>query len=362
MVENCDADCMRFASRSDFASHLREHQHAKLWKCNFCGYENGERHLVEAHIASTHTIPKDAPFSHGISERSVLRDLSNQKCPFCDKTPGANVFVGHICHHLEEISLAAIPRNGETDDEGASSSSEYLTSRSTESIEMSSPKPLANFTVDEDEPYTIKCICGFAEDDGNTIWCETCDTWQHIECYYPGRVGDASREDFEHSCLDCKPRMMMAPEQAKERDIARELAHSPDLLDPQLSGNITPVGMHSEAGGKAKVFTDVKWLDTKLSAIEPDCEELAADEREETQDLFHKSTLGLFNSQREEDLSYTPGLDEQAIVMRHRGISLTSPANQGRGTESPSVDKSCKMCGKNSARFDLHEALFYGSY
>lgn len=60
-------------------------------------------------------------------------------------------------------------------------------------------------SVDE-EPYTIKCICNFDEDDGNTIYCETCDTWQHIECFYPGRVADASRADFDHSCADCKPR------------------------------------------------------------------------------------------------------------------------------------------------------------
>lgn len=58
----------------------------------------------------------------------------------------------------------------------------------------------------EEEPYTIKCICDYSDDDGNTIYCETCDTWQHIECFYPGRVDDASREEFDHSCADCKPR------------------------------------------------------------------------------------------------------------------------------------------------------------
>jgi uncharacterized protein len=64
---------------------------------------------------------------------------------------------------------------------------------------------LVTESVDE-EPYTIKCICDFSDDDGNTIYCETCDTWQHIECFYPGRVADASREEFDHSCSDCKPR------------------------------------------------------------------------------------------------------------------------------------------------------------
>ncbi|EPE26089.1 FYVE/PHD zinc finger [Glarea lozoyensis ATCC 20868] len=62
-------------------------------------------------------------------------------------------------------------------------------------------------SVDE-EPYTIKCICDYNDDDGNTIYCETCDTWQHIECFYPGRVDDASKPDFDHSCTDCKPRIL----------------------------------------------------------------------------------------------------------------------------------------------------------
>ncbi|KAL2754395.1 hypothetical protein ACRALDRAFT_2091888, partial [Sodiomyces alcalophilus JCM 7366] len=58
----------------------------------------------------------------------------------------------------------------------------------------------------DEEPYTIKCICNFSDDDGNTIYCETCDTWQHIECYYPDSREEALREDFAHSCAECKPR------------------------------------------------------------------------------------------------------------------------------------------------------------
>ncbi|KAK4226351.1 SET domain-containing protein 3 [Podospora fimiseda] len=58
----------------------------------------------------------------------------------------------------------------------------------------------------EEEPYTIKCICDNPDDDGNTIFCETCETWQHIECYYPDRVEDALKTDFAHSCVECEPR------------------------------------------------------------------------------------------------------------------------------------------------------------
>lgn len=67
--------------------------------------------------------------------------------------------------------------------------------------------PLANGAIsdsvapDEEEPYTIKCICQFDEDDGSTVFCEGCETWQHIICYYPDkRVPDV------HNCVDCEPR------------------------------------------------------------------------------------------------------------------------------------------------------------
>ena len=73
--------------------------------------------------------------------------------------------------------------------------------------------------VDE-EPYTIKCICNFSDDDGNTIYCETCDTWQHIECFYPENLEDALREDFSHFCAECKPRDLDR-QKARERQTAR---------------------------------------------------------------------------------------------------------------------------------------------
>ena len=73
----------------------------------------------------------------------------------------------------------------------------------------------------EEEPYTIKCICGFSDDDGNTIFCETCETWQHIECYYPHHMEDALRPNFAHSCADCEPRSL-----DRQQAIARQRART----------------------------------------------------------------------------------------------------------------------------------------
>jgi hypothetical protein len=75
--------------------------------------------------------------------------------------------------------------------------------------------------IAEEEPYTIKCICGFPDDDGNTIYCETCDTWQHIECYYPDNVDDALRPNFAHSCVECEPRSLN-----RQQAIARQRART----------------------------------------------------------------------------------------------------------------------------------------
>lgn len=62
--------------------------------------------------------------------------------------------------------------------------------------------------------YIIKCICGFPEDAGNTVYCDSCDTWQHTQCYYTDKDGNVPTkeelEDFDHFCADCRPRSLNA--------------------------------------------------------------------------------------------------------------------------------------------------------
>ena len=57
----------------------------------------------------------------------------------------------------------------------------------------------------EDSDFgTIKCICNSRADDGNTILCETCDTWQHIKCYY--KPQNMPGKNDVHNCVDCDSR------------------------------------------------------------------------------------------------------------------------------------------------------------
>lgn len=69
---------------------------------------------------------------------------------------------------------------------------------------------LVNQQGEEIEDYTIKCICGYDEDDGNTVYCDNCDTWQHTECYYVDEHGavptDEDLKKYDHFCADCNPR------------------------------------------------------------------------------------------------------------------------------------------------------------
>jgi hypothetical protein len=108
------------------------------------------------------------------------------------------------------------------------------------------PAPLANYdgppppayahrsptfdgTIDEEESSTIKCICGYSDDDGNTVLCEKCDTWQHIVCYYES----AQHVPDVHECADCAPRPIdqksATDKQRQRRDMIVDRKGKPKL-------------------------------------------------------------------------------------------------------------------------------------
>ena len=85
---------------------------------------------------------------------------------------------------------------------------------------LASPLPngsLSDTNIQEEEEYTIKCICIYADDDGNTVYCPNCDTWQHIECYYHGK-----KVPEEHFCADCFPRDLDAKKATERQRRHRE--------------------------------------------------------------------------------------------------------------------------------------------
>ncbi len=91
---------------------------------------------------------------------------------------------------------------------------------------LASPLPngsLSDNNLQEEEEYTIKCICIYADDDGNTVYCPKCDTWQHIECYYHGK-----KVPDEHFCADCFPRDLDAKKATERQRRYREALEGGD--------------------------------------------------------------------------------------------------------------------------------------
>lgn len=80
---------------------------------------------------------------------------------------------------------------------------------------------------EEEEDFTIKCVCGFADDDGNTVLCEKCNTWQHIVCYYSST---AHVPDI-HDCTDCSPRFI-DPRRAVDKQ--RQQMHRPKVANRNI--------------------------------------------------------------------------------------------------------------------------------
>lgn len=67
-------------------------------------------------------------------------------------------------------------------------------------------RPASDAPQPDDEPVsdTIKCICGYEADDGSSVLCEVCRTWQHVLCYYD----DEEQIPRIHECADCQPRTL----------------------------------------------------------------------------------------------------------------------------------------------------------
>ena len=107
-----------FISRKEFAAHLADsHRYINTWRCRDCGETKSNKADFESHIEMAHS---GIPAAYVVtiinaSEQQSLRDLEHQQCPFCGKTPTSSKFIGHVSHHLEELSLSAIPWEAESD-------------------------------------------------------------------------------------------------------------------------------------------------------------------------------------------------------------------------------------------------------
>ncbi|KAF2131117.1 hypothetical protein P153DRAFT_384331 [Dothidotthia symphoricarpi CBS 119687] len=136
--------------------------------------------------------------------KAAMSDFFKEKTKHNTKSKigkGKNSSVKH--HHSSSHDQHTLPHQLVDDTDYAPLSAEAMADEMASdqaTIGDSEIKP-GVIDMDSDE-FPIKCICGFLDDDGNTVLCENCDTWQHIICYYES----AQHVPDIHDCTDCQPR------------------------------------------------------------------------------------------------------------------------------------------------------------
>lgn len=154
----------------------------------------------------------------------------------------------HMARHLQELALFVLPRNEEySDGDDPSSDLDSGPSRAQSSGDQNrdgtgDDSPLAkNSEAEELNAQEIKCFCGYYIDDGNMVFCERCETWQHLECYYDHNNPPPNLEDMVHLCVDCEPRQYDA-KAARERQRARRTSK----LSSDEEGHLQPRQMQND--------------------------------------------------------------------------------------------------------------------
>ena len=119
-----------------------------------------------------------------------------------------------------------------------------------ESTSISSDKedtrePTIRISISPANQKHIRCICGTESDDGKMTYCESCDTWQHAECYYIDEFGIVpTNQDLnciDHYCAECAPRVLHV-----EEAIARKRSQQAEI-DSKKSRDAATIKVEPQA-------------------------------------------------------------------------------------------------------------------
>ena len=258
--DGCQHKLRCFPSRSTWADHeFQEHRFDRYWACPECPARSCSTLDWEHHLNDVHNRKFSGPnllSAKNTACRISRKRAEEEQCLLCRVVLGKprRAFVKHVCRHMEDIALMALPSNAEEDSE--------IGSISTDPDSNENNNTSKDLHIDGE--YTIKCICGFKDDDGNTVYCERCDTWQHTECYYLGENGIVPTMDvlssIDHFCAECKPRSL-DPRGAIERQASRRAEIGPHSLMLQ------PYEQHSNALPESPTARIVSTSDTSDGLI-----------------------------------------------------------------------------------------------
>jgi hypothetical protein len=144
-----------------------------IWKCKDCGIEFHEIDPFRLHTRMEHRNVvignqlKVLLKSAKISTRNCEEDLP---CPFCFEALGNKIrlFAMHVARHLDEISLAVLPRylNSENDEESSTSSQSLSMSVNAGDVGSQAPSYNISTMVVFDFPFSMDQITRYGEEGG----------------------------------------------------------------------------------------------------------------------------------------------------------------------------------------------------
>ena len=132
----CKDELVQFATRAQWAGHeFTEHRNDRTWNClecskKFSSTSDWEQHLLEKHERAF--IGSQLPMVRKLAYETMERPSETEECHLCRMVLGKprGAFVKHICRHMEEIALMALPRDMEEDSDAASVSTDHISTGS----------------------------------------------------------------------------------------------------------------------------------------------------------------------------------------------------------------------------------------
>lgn len=116
---SCEKELAQFPTRAAWADHeFMEHRIVRSWSCPECTKQcDGEIEWTQ-HLENYHQRTFIGP-KRQVAEKMTCttraKPAENEKCPLCQVILGKprRDFVKHVCRHMEEIALMALPRDNE---------------------------------------------------------------------------------------------------------------------------------------------------------------------------------------------------------------------------------------------------------
>ncbi|CAI7569089.1 unnamed protein product [Penicillium bialowiezense] len=143
----CEDAMKTFPSRKMWADHeFNEHFTQQQWRCFMCNTAITTESSFVEHLSLSHNIKlSGSRLAAAISEAQETgcsQEFKDHKCALCSEHgwQTRKAYVTHVGQHLEEISLASLPRD-ENDDSDSGSGSETPSIRSTRSLPLYSLGP-----------------------------------------------------------------------------------------------------------------------------------------------------------------------------------------------------------------------------